>query len=42
MLDAEEEAKALQQQDENPFAALQNGIANGYNGDVYKIGRAHV
>ncbi|MBR4398999.1 MAG: DNA polymerase III subunit gamma/tau [Fibrobacter sp.] len=35
MLDAEEEAKALQQQDENPFAALQNGIASGYNGDVY-------
>lgn len=35
MLDAVEEAKALQQQDENPFAALQNGIANGYNGDVY-------
>lgn len=35
MLDAEEEAKALQQQDSNPFAALQNGIASGYNGDVY-------
>jgi len=35
MLDAVEEAKALQQQNENPFAALQNGIANGYNGDIY-------
>ncbi len=35
MLDAEEEAKALQQREENPFAALQQGISSGYNGDSY-------
>jgi len=31
MLDAQEEAKALRQKNENPFAAMQEGIAGGYN-----------
>lgn len=35
MLDAEEEAKALRQQAEDPFAALQDDIAGNYNGDGY-------
>lgn len=35
MLEAQEEAKALQQANENPFAAMQSGISGGYNGDVY-------
>lgn len=35
MLDAQEEAKALQQASENPFAAMRDGIMGGYNGDVY-------
>lgn len=35
MLEAEEEAKALQQREENPFAALQNSIAGPSNGDTY-------
>lgn len=35
MLDAQEEAKAIQQAAENPFAAMQYGISGGYNGDTY-------
>lgn len=35
MLDAQEEAKALQQQEENPFAVLQNDIVGGYGNGVY-------
>ena len=35
MLDAEEEAKALRQREESPFAALQQDFAGGYNGDIY-------
>ncbi|MCL4101574.1 DNA polymerase-3 subunit gamma/tau [Fibrobacter sp. UWH9] len=35
MLDAQEEAKALQQAAENPFAAMERGISGGYYGDVY-------
>lgn len=35
MLDAEEEAKALQQREENPFAALQQGISTGYSVPTY-------
>ena len=35
MLDAEEEAKALQQRNENPFAALQQDFTGNYNGDTY-------
>lgn len=35
MLDAQEEAKALQQQAENPFAAIQDGIMGGYSGGLY-------
>ena len=31
MLDAQEEAKALRQKNENPFAAMQQGIAGGYS-----------
>ena len=34
-IDAEEEAKALQQREENPFAALQSSIAGPSNGDSY-------
>ena len=34
-IDAEEEAKALQQREENPFAALQSSIAGPSNGEVY-------
>jgi DNA polymerase-3 subunit gamma/tau len=34
-IDAEEEAKALQQREENPFAALQSSIAGPSNGDTY-------
>ncbi len=39
MLDAQEEAKALQRQQENPFAAMQQGIMSGYrdsDGNGYK------
>lgn len=35
MLDAQEEAKALQQAAENPFAAMERGISGGYYGDIY-------
>ncbi|WP_407457620.1 DNA polymerase III subunit gamma/tau [Fibrobacter sp.] len=35
MLDAEEEAKALRQREEDPFAALRQNYAGGYNGDAY-------
>ncbi len=35
MLDAEEEAKALRQREESPFAALQQDFAGGNNGDAY-------
>ena len=35
MLDAQEEAKTLQQREENPFAALQQGIADGYGAPTY-------
>lgn len=35
MLDAQEEAKSLQQTSENPYAAMRHGISGGYNGDVY-------
>ena len=35
MLDAQEEAKALQQREENPFAALQQGISSGYGVPTY-------
>jgi len=35
MLEAQEEAKSLQQASENPFAAMQHGISGGYYGDVY-------
>lgn len=31
MLDAQEEAKALRQKNENPFAAMQQGISDGYS-----------
>ncbi len=31
MLDAQEEARAMRQQQENPFAAMQQGIASGYS-----------
>lgn len=35
MLDAQEEAKALQQAAENPFAAMERSISGGYYGDIY-------
>lgn len=35
MLDAQEEAKTLQQAEENPFAAMERGVSGGYYGDVY-------
>ncbi|MCQ2105502.1 MAG: DNA polymerase III subunit gamma/tau [Fibrobacter sp.] len=34
MLDAQEEARAMQQAEENPFAAMQNGIVNGYRSEL--------
>lgn len=35
MLDAQEEAKARPQKNENPFAAMQQGIVGGYNASNY-------
>lgn len=34
MLDAQEEARAMQQAEENPFAAMQSGIVNGYRSEL--------